>query len=59
MTKLKALRDEQGLTQRDIANLTGMSIKSYQLYEAGKRKPSYKNLKALAEVLGTTMDQLF
>lgn len=59
MTKLRSIRDELGLTQRDIATRTGMSIKSYQLYEAGKRKPSYKNLKALAEVLGTTMEELF
>lgn len=59
MTKLQELRDRRGLTQVQLAEKAGMSVRSYQHYEAGKRKPSYKNLKALAKVLRVPMDQLF
>ena len=51
---LKALRKEKGLTQQELADLSGMHIRQLQKYEKGiTRLPNMtvKNAVALARVL--------
>lgn len=38
MSKLKSLRIEKKLTQQQVADLMGISLRSYKSYEMMKRK---------------------
>lgn len=49
--KLTRLRTQKGLTQRDLAAMTGMSWSQISKYESGKAKPRKKALWALEEAL--------
>ena len=49
--KLKARRQELGLTQSTLAKQLSISRMSYSNWEAGKTKPNQKNLLALADLL--------
>ncbi len=51
MTKLKRLRDKLNLTQEELAEKSGISVRSIQRIEAGAR-PKGHTLKALVKALG-------
>lgn len=54
-----ALRREQlGLTQYELGDLTGMEQQHIWRYENGKNKPSLEKLIVLAEALRTSIDWL-
>ena len=56
---LKDLRTSKGLTQAELAKITGMTTRSIQHYEVGSRTP--KNIEIvskLADALNTTVDYL-
>ncbi len=55
---LKQLRTSKGLTQRDLALLTGVSQNAISMYETGRREPDMKMLAALGEALGADMNAL-
>lgn len=42
--KLKILREEQGLTQDDLANMVGVSSKTISRYESGESNPRYPRI---------------
>ena len=50
--RIRRLREEQGLSQRDLAS-PGVTYAYISRIEAGQRQPSEKALRALAEKLGT------
>lgn len=52
--KLKALREEYGLTQAQLANLAGVTAGLIGQIEQGKVQPSLKTLEKLAEVMGVS-----
>lgn len=52
--KLKALREEQGLTQAQLANLAGVTAGLIGQIEQGKVQPSLKTLEKLSEVMGVS-----
>lgn len=56
--RLKSLRKEAGLTQKDMANTFGTSQPSYQQWESGKRKPSKDSLEKLANFFNVSTDYL-
>lgn len=47
--RLKEVRDALGLSQQAMADQLGVSLRSQQNYEAGKRTPDAEYLAALAE----------
>jgi transcriptional regulator with XRE-family HTH domain len=47
-----ALRQEQGLTQVDLAYLAGLSVGTISRIESGKARPHRATLRALAAALG-------
>lgn len=47
-----------GLTQQKLADMTGVSLRNYQSYEQGIRRPKYEGLVSLADALGVTTDWL-
>lgn len=59
ITKLRKHREEQALTQVEVAKRAGVTERSYQRYEAGQRLPNVKVAQKLASTLNTTVDALF
>ena len=56
--KIRNARLEKGLTQQDLAKITGVTPESISYYEAGKKTPALDKLKTICRVLGFSMDSL-
>lgn len=56
--RLKMLREEKGLTQKDLAEKLSLTPKAISFYELGSREPSGDALIQMAHILGTTTDYL-
>ena len=56
--RMKELRKERGLKQKDVAEALGLSPKAFAHYEAGRRKPNYELLGTIAGYYGVTADYL-
>lgn len=56
--RLKNLRDEAGMTQAKLASLSQMDPSAIAHLEAGRRKPSFHNIRRLAKALNITTDRL-
>lgn len=57
--KVRELREIKGLTQEELANKIGVSLKTISRYESGESKPRYRKVyDKLAEVLDTSHDYL-
>lgn len=57
--RLKEARKRKKLKQREMAEYLGITSRSYQQYEGGKRRPDYETLVAIADYLDVTLDYLF
>ena len=55
---LEKLRKERGLTQEDLAKLTGLKRSAIGMYENGKREPSIEVLEIFANFFNVSMDVL-
>ena len=55
---LLKLRDEHGLSQKQIAQELGISTLTYQRYEYGTREPKISTLIALADYYKLSLDEL-
>lgn len=51
MIALRTVRDELGLTQAELAKLSGLSLSAVTAYEHGSRIPRADNLRAIADGL--------
>jgi len=58
MDRLKGLRIEKGVTQREIAELLGVTYQAYSYYEKGSREPSHEAVLKLADYFNVTTDYL-
>ncbi len=56
--KLKSLRIEKKLTQKQIADRIGLAISAVSSYESGTRYPSYDVLVKLARIFHVSTDYL-
>ena len=56
--KLRDLRQERGLTQKQIADIIGTSQQYYGKYENGLRPLPLEHLKKLCEFYGASADWL-
>lgn len=56
--RLKAARELRQIKQADLAEKCGLPATSISHFEAGSRKPSFDNLRRLAEMLNVTADYL-
>ncbi len=59
---LKELRQRKRMTQEELANLTGISIRTIARYEkdvAVLRRAKYEKLKLIAETLSVRVDDIF
>lgn len=51
-------REKRGLSQGDLANRAGFQASAVSHFETGTRKPSFDNLRRLADALDITTDYL-
>ena len=56
---LRDIRKTRNLSQAQIARAAGITRVYYTLIENGQRSPSPRVLKAIANVLGMSMDDVF
>ena len=56
--RLQQVRQEQGFSRKEIADILEITPRAYQYYEEGKREPSYDKLVILAQQLNTSSDYL-
>lgn len=56
--RVRELRLEAGLNQRDLAGMVGVSVPYMSKIEAGKESPSSRVIVAIAEALGANSDEL-
>lgn len=56
--RLKSLRLEKELTQKDLANYLAITASAYGYYEQGKRFPDLDSLKLLSELFNVSIDYL-
>lgn len=60
-TKLKRIRTTKGYSQKHLAELSGVNLRSIQMYEQRRKninKSQSESLHRLAKVLGCTMEEL-
>jgi putative transcriptional regulator len=57
--KLKLARVEQDLTQKELADLVGVTRQTIGLIEAGKYNPTLKLCLLLARITEKSLDELF
>ncbi len=50
--RLKQIRKEKGLTQKELAQLLGVSSGAIGLYEQNRRTPDIETIKRIAKILG-------
>lgn len=55
---LKKLRKGNGLTQKSLGNIIGVSESAISLYESGKRQPDQETLGKFASYFHVTVDYL-
>ena len=55
---LKKFRKSAKMTQKQVGEYLGVAESTYNLYESEKRKIDYEYLLKLAELYGTTVEQL-
>lgn len=55
---IKRIRTNKKVTQKQLADMTGLGISTIQGYEAGKFTPKQENLEKIAKALGVPVLQL-
>ena len=56
--RLRALREAAGMTQAKLASSAGIDPSAVAHLEAGRRKPSFHNIRRLAKALNLSTDEL-
>ena len=56
--RIKSIRKERKLTQKQMAELLSTTERNYQYYEAGTREPSLETFVEIADALQVSTDYL-
>jgi transcriptional regulator with XRE-family HTH domain len=56
---LKEVRKARGVTQKALAQKTGLHITTIAYYEIDRREPKATQLKLIADALGVRMEKFF
>ena len=56
--KLSSIRQSKSMSQRELANLTGINRSTISMWELGEREPAFDQLQVLANALGVTVAEL-
>lgn len=57
--RLKSLREEKDIMQRDLADMLGVSTSAVSMYEIGERVPKDWVKKRYSEIFNKTIDEIF
>lgn len=57
--KIRELREEKGLTQKELAALIGNVQRNISNWENGSHEPDCESIVKLADVFGVSLDELF
>lgn len=57
-TRIKDLREEKNMTQREVAEKVNCTIASLCRYELGKREPTFEIVKRIANALEVSISEL-
>lgn len=58
MEEIRHSRKEKGITQEQLAKISGLSRSSIINFETGRRDPRVKDLKKIAHALNVPVEQL-
>ena len=58
MDRLKKIREHAGISQAELAEAIGVTQGAISQYETGRWMPTVDKLKAMAQKLGVTVDEL-
>ena len=58
MNRIRAIRVERNLSQKELAEKVGLSQVNVSRYEKGQRKLEIQTAARIAEALGCTVDEL-
>ena len=58
LEKIRKSRKKQGLSQEQLAKISGLSRSSIINFESGRRDPRVKDLKKIARALDVPVEQL-
>lgn len=56
--RIKELREERGILQRELANALKLTQQTISLYESNKREPDAETLSKIADFFGVSIDYL-
>lgn len=56
--RIRDLREDHDLTQKEVANAMGMWLNTYRNYETGNRIPPFDFMIALAQYYNVSLDYL-
>ena len=56
--RLKQMRKQSGQSQREIAEILGITTRQYQRFECGEQRPGYENLIKIADHFNVSLDWL-
>lgn len=56
--KLRELREQKGVTQKEVATAVGCTSTVYSRYERGEREPDITTLCRLADYFGVSVDYI-
>ncbi len=59
MNRIREFRKRKNITQSNIANLIGIKQNTFSQWETEYRNPSIKQAIKLAEILDTTVEELY
>jgi len=57
--RLKEVREQSKLTQKEVADKLEITESAYRRYESGNSNPSVQRAIAIAKILKTTVEELF
>ena len=57
--KIKFLRKEKGMTQKQLSELSGVQVKTIQRYEYGSHEPTQKTLKKIADAISVPLSYFY
>lgn len=58
MVRLKELRKEKSLTQKQVAELIGVATSTYSMYERGEREPDFATLDKISKLFNASVDYI-
>lgn len=56
---IKKMRENSGLTQKELASKLGLSVMTIVRYESGEFEPRASEVAAMAELFNCSIDELF